>query len=244
MITIENLTLAYQGHPAIHHLDINFKPGSLTAIVGPNGAGKSTLLKGISGELNPSGGFINFHGISHKDIAYLPQQVQIDTTFPLSVFEFVASGAWSEIGALSGINFSLKERILQALKTLGMFEFADRMLNTLSGGQFQRILFARLLVQNKPVILLDEPFNHIDEQTAKDLLSIIASWNKEKRTILAALHDMNHVKQHFPQTLILARECIAFGSTENVLTDENFLKARKISESFDANAPVCMRGVN
>jgi zinc/manganese transport system ATP-binding protein len=111
----------------------------------------------------------------------------------------------------------------------------------LSVGQFQRALFARLLLQDAKLILLDEPFNAIDARTCEDLLQVVSHWRQEGRTVLAVLHDMNQVSEHFDQTLLLARELIAWGPTREVLTPENLLRARQISTHWDENAANCHR---
>ena len=101
------------------------------------------------------------------------------------------------------------------------------------------MLFARLLLQDAPIILLDEPFTAIDSKTVSDLLALVARWNSEKRTVLAVLHDEEMVRAHFPQTLLLAREKIAWGDTGAVLTAQNLLKARAMVEAFDETPPPC-----
>ena len=95
-IIFHDLTLGYDRHPAVHHINGEVEQGELLAIVGPNGAGKSTLLKGIIGELKPLGGSVDRDGLTKADIAYLPQQIDIDRSFPISVFDCVAMGLWRE----------------------------------------------------------------------------------------------------------------------------------------------------
>jgi ATPase subunit of ABC transporter with duplicated ATPase domains len=102
-ITFNDLTLGYDRHPAVHHINGEVAKGELLAIVGPNGAGKSTLLKGIVGELKPLGGSLKLDSFTKSDIAYLPQQIEIDRSFPISVFDCVAMGLWREIGAWRGL---------------------------------------------------------------------------------------------------------------------------------------------
>jgi zinc/manganese transport system ATP-binding protein len=114
--------------------------------------------------------------------------------------------------------------------------FEERPIGTLSGGQMQRALFARLLLQDARVIVLDEPFNAIDTKTVADLCALVQRWHGEKRTVIAALHDLELVKTMFPEALLLAREPVAWGPTKDVLTAENLLKARRMCEAFDENA--------
>jgi zinc/manganese transport system ATP-binding protein len=240
-IDLRDLTLGYDRHPAVHHIDAEIARGALLAIVGPNGAGKSTLLKGIVGELKPLGGSLMLRGLAKRDIAYLPQMVEIDRSFPISVFDCVAMGLWQEIGAWRGIDAKGREEVLGALDTVGLLELADRAIGSLSGGQFQRVLFARLLLQDARLILLDEPFRAVDSKTVSDLIALIRSWYDEGRTVLAALHDMEQVRTHFPTTLLLAREVVAFGETRNVWTSGNLAKARELVEAFDEHAEICAR---
>ncbi len=129
--------------------------------------------------------------------------------------------------------------MVRALHTVGLAELADRSVGSLSGGQFQRVLFARLLLQDAAVILLDEPFRAVDTKTVEDLIQLIERWHGEGRTVLAALHDIEQVRAYFPRTLLLAREVVAWGETADVLTLENFTKSRQMT--FDAHAEVCER---
>jgi zinc/manganese transport system ATP-binding protein len=234
-----NLTLGYERHPAVHHLDGEVAKGALLAVVGPNGAGKSTLFKGIVGTLRPLAGRIERGGISARDIAYLPQIADIDRTFPIHVYDMVSMGLWRRSGLFGGIGRKQRGDIERAIAAVGLTGFEDRPISTLSGGQMQRTLFARLLLQDARLIVLDEPFNAIDAKTCADLLDLVERWHREERTVLAALHDIDLVKRTFPQTLLLARSPVAWGNTGEVLTPENLLKARRMCEAFDEHAEEC-----
>ncbi|MES1155278.1 MAG: ATP-binding cassette domain-containing protein, partial [Pseudorhodoplanes sp.] len=144
-LEFRNLTLGYDRHPAVHHLDGAVAPGALLAVVGPNGAGKSTLLRAIVGLLRPLSGTIARDGIDRRDIAYLPQSAEIDRSFPISVFDFVATGLWRATGLFGGIGKAAREKILHAIASVGLNGFENRPIGTLSGGQMQRVLFARVL---------------------------------------------------------------------------------------------------
>jgi zinc/manganese transport system ATP-binding protein len=241
-VSFEDLTLGYERHPAVHHLSGEIRKGELLGLVGPNGAGKSTLLKGIVGELRPLDGTIRRNGLRTHDIAYLPQQIDVDRTFPITVFDCAAMGLWRHVGLWRGIDQRRRRAVLDALSTVGLEQFEDRLIGSLSGGQFQRVLFARLLLQDASVILLDEPFRAVDSKTVSDLIALILRWHKEGRTIIAALHDLEHVRAHFPRALVLARELVAFGDTSAVLTAENLSKARQLCEAWDEDAEICERG--
>jgi zinc/manganese transport system ATP-binding protein len=238
-ITFRDVTLGYDRHPAVHHLDGEVATGALLAVVGPNGAGKSTLFRGLVGILKPLAGGIETGGLDHRDIAYLPQAVEIDRSFPISVYDFVGTGLWRRIGFFGGMGKAAREPIAQALAAVGLNGFENRAIGTLSGGQMQRMLFARVLLQDARLIVLDEPFNAIDAKTSADLLDLVRRWHTEERTVLAALHDMELVRAHFPETLLLARGPVAWGPTAEVLTADNLLEARRMCEAFDEGAAAC-----
>jgi zinc/manganese transport system ATP-binding protein len=239
-IALRGLTLGYDRHPAVHHLDGTIAGGSLLAVVGPNGAGKSTLLKGIVGEIPCLEGEIERRPAGEA-VAYLPQAGEIDRTFPLRVLDLVAMGLWARLGPWRSL-LPHRSILMHALAAVGLVGFENRPIGTLSGGQFQRALFARLIVQDARIILLDEPFTGVDGQTSADLLALIGAWHREGRTVVAALHDMAQVRGHFPDTLLLAREPVAWGPTVSVLTPVNLARAQALSEAWDEDAPVCDRG--
>ena len=241
ILHFDNLTLGYDRHPAVHHLDYAIRAGALVAVVGPNGGGKSTLLKGTVGSLTPLGGEIRLTGIETSDIAYLPQQSEIDRSFPISVFDMVAMGLWRKTGAFRRFGRAGARKVVEALDIVGLGGFERRPIGTLSGGQLQRSLFARLLLQDARLILLDEPFASIDSATVRDLQGLIRRWHGERRTVVAVLHDLDQVRSDFPETLLLAREQIAAGPTENVLSPVNLDQARRLTEAFDEGAAICVR---
>jgi zinc/manganese transport system ATP-binding protein len=238
-LRFNNLALGYDRHPAVHHLDGAVDAGALMAVVGPNGAGKSTLFKGIVGVIKPLAGRIDRDGLSARDIAYLPQAAEIDRSFPINVFDMVAMGLWHHTGLFGGMDKKARHRIDDAIAAVGLTGFEDRAIGTLSGGQMQRMLFARLLLQDARVIVLDEPFNAVDAKTSVDLFDLVRRWHGEKRTVLTALHDIDFVRANFPETLLLAREPVAWGNTTTVLTPENLLTARRMCEAFDEHAAEC-----
>jgi zinc/manganese transport system ATP-binding protein len=225
-LTVENLTVTHGRHPAVHHVSFALKPGGLMAVVGPNGAGKSSLLRAIAGLHSPAEGRIA--GFAPGEVALLPQQAMLDRAFPLSCRDAVLFGLWGESGAFRAT--PRPERVEAALDAVGLHGFARRPVGSLSAGQFQRVLFARLLLQDAPVILLDEPFNALDARTAADLLGVMRRW-----------HGEDLVRREFPETLLLAREAVAVGATETVLSAENRLRARMMSEAWAEGAAPCER---
>ena len=238
-LRFQDVTLGYDRHPAVHHLSGEIPQGALLAVVGPNGAGKSTLLRGIVGILKPLAGAIDFGGLDPRDIAYLPQTVDIDRSFPISVFDFAGTGLWRSRGFSGGIGKTEQKKIRDALGIVSLNSFENRPISELSGGQMQRMLFARVLVQDTRVIVLDEPFNAIDAKTSAGLVAILRQWHSEERTVVAALHDMSLVRTYFPETLLLARSAVAWGPTSQVLTKENLLVAQQLCEAFDDDAATC-----
>ena len=171
-LKFRDVTLGYDRHPAVHHLSGEVAAGALVAVVGPNGAGKSTLFRGIVGILKPLAGVIGLGDLNPRDIAYLPQTADIDRSFPISVYDFVGTGLWRRRGIFGGLGKNEQVRITEALGAVGLSGFENRPIGTLSGGQMQRMLFARVLLQDARVIVLDEPFNAIDAKTSADLVAL------------------------------------------------------------------------
>lgn len=240
-ISFENVTLGYDRTPAVTQLRTEIGDGSLTAIVGPNGVGKSTLLKGVVGTIAPFDGSLSFGSLAQNDLAYLPQQSDIDRSFPLSVVDLVSMGLWRKIGAFGRLCRKDRKQVAEAIAAVGLEGFDTRSIGSLSGGQLQRALFARLLVQDARLVLLDEPFSAFDSRTVADLLDIVQRWHGEGRTVLAVLHDHETVRAHFPETLLLARELVAHGPIQDVLTAENQLRARQMCEACAGPPHTCGR---
>lgn len=237
-ITLNNLTVSYRSHPALHHISGQFAAGSLTAVVGPNGAGKSTLLKSLVGLLPLAGGSVH-HALPHQRVAYLPQLSELDRSFPLAVRDCVLLGLWGQTGAWGRVTTPLRAQVDTALQAVGLQGFERRTVGTLSSGQLQRVLFARLLVQDAELILLDEPFNAMDAKTTAGLLALVQQWHQQQRTVVVVLHDDAMVRAHFPDTLLLARELVAWGPTAEVLTAPHLARARAMAEAWDADAALC-----
>jgi len=240
-VALENVTISYNRHPAVHHVSGLFASGSLTAIAGPNGAGKSTLLKTIAGISKPDEGHIHINATQGQRTAYLPQASDMQRDFPCSLLHMVTTGFWHSTGGLRAITPAMKTEARDAITQVGLRGLDSRDIASLSAGQFQRALFARLLVQNASLILLDEPFNAIDESTTRHLLEIIRRWHKEGRTVICVLHDFDQIRAHFPECLLLARECIAWGSSAKTLHPENLLNARFFRPDLNTIPEICER---
>lgn len=240
VFALNNLTISYSGHPAVHHLEGEFKAGQFTAIVGPNGGGKSTLLNALAGiQRNFEGDITMPNG---HTLAYLPQLPTLNLDFPCCVGDFVAMGLWKQLSWFRPFKSAHRESIKQAIARVGLGGFETRLLSELSSGQLQRTLFARLIAQNANVLLLDEPFNAMDTNTQHDLAKLLSEWRNEGRTVIAVLHDHALVRTHFEQTLLLARSAIAWGETRKVLSAPHLFKARQMAHAWEPHAPVCKQG--
>jgi zinc/manganese transport system ATP-binding protein len=224
-IMVTNVRVAYGRRVALEDVSGIFGSGSLTAVVGPNGAGKSSLLKTLAGVQPLRGGDITYSQPILGRLAYLPQQSELDRDYPITVAELVALGAWRNMGAFRRLSENLLPSIDTAIAQVGLEGFADRLIAELSAGQLRRALFARLIVQDASLILLDEPFAAIDENTTAELVQLIKSWHGEQRTIIAVMHDLDQVRSAFPSTLLLARRCIAWADTETALCADNLASA-------------------
>ncbi|MBE5215151.1 ABC transporter ATP-binding protein [Pectobacterium sp. A535-S3-A17] len=219
MIALQELAFGYHhNQPPLATLSGCFHQGSLTAIIGANGTGKSTLLKTLAGLLPPlSGSFSLGNGGKDNAISYLPQLSEFDRQFPISVRDLVLMGSLPHRGLLRSINANWHRKAADALDAVSMADFADRHIGVLSGGQLQRVLFARLMLTQAPIILLDEPFTGVDSHTTQALLQIIEQLHAEGRTILTVLHDLELVGQHFPTILHLTPDGHRWGDAQPLL---------------------------
>ena len=238
-VAMRDLTLGYQRHPAVHHVDCEIALGSLTALIGPNGAGKTTFLRGLAKELKPLGGSI-FKKRSLKTVL-LPQSHNIDFSVPITVEEAVAMGMWNQVGLLGAIGRNGRERIAAALEAVGLKSGDRRLLGELSCGVLQRVLFARLILRDADLILLDEPFQCIDSITVEDLLVVIDRWHEQGKTVIVSLHDLEITRSRFPRTIMLARELLEHGSSGETATPENLDRARQLCVRFDEHSKECKR---
>lgn len=236
-ITLQHLTLGYDEHPAVHHLSLQIPAGSLVALVGPNGAGKSTLLKALAGELRPIEGHVS--GLEGLRVAYHPQHHGLDMGFPIQVQDLVAMGLWHEVGALGRIGPAHWQRCHAALAAVGLEGFERRGIDTLSGGQLQRALFARLMLQDAPVVLLDEPFAAVDARTTDVLMGLLQDWHRQGKTVLVSLHNLALAASAFPHALLLARELVAFGPSADTLAPSHWQRALDMREPFEEAAEPC-----
>ncbi|MGB6102360.1 MAG: ABC transporter ATP-binding protein [Pusillimonas sp.] len=228
VIELDQVSLGWRDRVAVRDVSGAFARGSLTAIVGPNGAGKSTLIKGIMGLVSPMRGHIRLAGDARTHMACLPQQGELDRSFPITTYDLVAMGAWRRVGPWKRFSAPEHDRVQSALEAVGLADFGPRIIGTLSGGQLQRALFARLLLHDAGTLLLDEPFSAVDRHTTEDLMLLLQKWHQEGRTVIVVLHDLDLVRACFPQALLMGGQAVAWGATHEVLTPENLHLARHL----------------
>lgn len=229
MLKVENLNVVYDKHiHAIKDASFELETGNIYGIIGSNGAGKSSLIKGML-NLVPNTGTVTFNGEGMKSHAkrtsYVPQRVDIDMTFPVTVFDCVLMGTYPNLGVLKRPGKKEKERTLESLKKVGMEDFKDRQIGELSGGQFQRVLIARTLAQHSDLVFLDEPFVGIDVQSEKVIIKVLKEMAEEGITILIVHHDLSKVNDYFDGLILVDFGVKDYGSVEKVFTEKNLKEA-------------------
>lgn len=228
MIRIENLSVSYKETLALKDISLVLQGPTITGIIGPNGAGKSTLLKGMLGIIPHEGhAFIEDKEMkkSLKKVAYVEQKIHIDYNFPIKVKECVSLGLYPSIPLFHTLKESHWKKVADALEIVGLSDYADRQISQLSGGQFQRVLIARCLVQDADYILLDEPFVGIDSVSEEIIMNTLRELKKAGKTVLIVHHDLGKVAHYFDQVLLLNKELIAFGPTKETFTQANLKQA-------------------
>jgi zinc/manganese transport system ATP-binding protein len=204
-IIMSGVELRHHARVILSGLSGTIEAGSLTALIGPNGSGKTTLLRAIAGLHPLTGGRIDRGDLAAADIALLAQGSHLDRSFPITCRDVVALAA-TRLGPFRSIGKARMGTATAALDRVGLAEMASRPIQALSAGQFQRVLFARTIVQDARLILLDEPFTAVDAATIGLLLSVIQDWHAQGRTVIAVLHDIGLVRRHFSRTLLLTRQ--------------------------------------
>ena len=228
MIRIENLSVSYKETLALKDISLVLQGPTITGIIGPNGAGKSTLLKGMLGIIPHQGqAFLDDKEVkkSLHRIAYVEQKINIDYNFPIKVKECVSLGLFPSIPIFRSLNAKHWKKVQEALEIVGLADYAERQISQLSGGQFQRVLIARCLVQEADYILLDEPFVGIDSVSEEIIMNTLRDLKKAGKTVLIVHHDLSKVPHYFDQVLLVNREVIAFGSTKETFTETNLKEA-------------------
>ncbi|KZK07733.1 Manganese ABC transporter ATP-binding protein SitB [Lactococcus cremoris] len=228
MIKIEHLNVFYSENKALTDVQLKLESGGIIGMIGPNGAGKSTLIKAIL-NIIPYSGRILIEGKESKkflkNIAYVEQKSNIDLTFPITVKECVSLGTYTGLKLFQKVGSKEWLRVAQALEKVNLSEYANRQIGELSGGQFQRVLLARCLVQEADYIFLDEPFVGIDSVSEKIIMDILQDLKEQGKLILIVHHDLSKVKVYFDELIILNKEIIAYGKVKESFTHENLKKA-------------------
>ena len=228
MIKIEHLNVFYSENKALTDVQLKLESDGIIGMIGPNGAGKSTLIKAIL-NIIPYSGRVLIEGKESKkflkNIAYVEQKSNIDLTFPITVKECVSLGTYTGLKLFQKVGSKEWLRVAQALEKVNLSEYANRQIGELSGGQFQRVLLARCLVQEADYIFLDEPFVGIDSVSEKIIMDLLQYLKEQEKLILIVHHDLSKVKVYFDELIILNKEIIAYGKVKESFTHENLKKA-------------------
>jgi len=228
LFELENVSFAVPGRTLLQPLTMSIPAASLTALIGHNGSGKSTLLKILARQHPASGGTVRFAGKALNEwgdrefarkLAYLPQQTSAASG--MLVKELVALGRYPWHGALGRFGAIDRQKVDEAIELTGIAPFADRMVDTLSGGERQRVWLAMLVAQDAECLLLDEPTSALDIAHQIELLDLLAQLNKQGRTVVAVLHELNHACR-YASHLIALRDgaLIAQGKPADIVTEQ------------------------
>ncbi len=229
MIKIKSLTAGYAKHEVLHNINLDFKSGSMTAILGPNGSGKTTLVSSISGVLVPTAGSVEIDG---KDVrsyrpgelaetmAVLPQRV--DPAFGLTVESMVMMGRYAHGSGFFGYDANDNKICKEAIETIGISHLTERSVSELSGGEFQRVLMARTVAQQARMMVLDEAASGVDVAGKIELFDLLRRMNKSGATIICVIHDLNLAALYFDRLVFLSKgKVLLDGPPEKVITKDN-----------------------
>ena len=227
-LSIHDMTVAYHRKPVVWDIDFNAEPGELTAIVGPNGAGKSTLIAAVLDLVPRVAGTVRFFGQEYSDVrhrvGYVPQRESVDWEFPVNALDVVTMGLYHKIGWFRPVTRKFKDQALEALRQVGMQDYAQRQINQLSGGQQQRVFLARALVQDADLYLMDEPFAGVDAATERAIIDILHALRARGKTSLVVHHDLQTVPEYFDHVMLLNMRMVAAGPTSEVFNEDNLRK--------------------
>lgn len=229
MLTTKGLTVVYDGgNTALDSVSVTLDKGAVIGIIGPNGAGKSTFMKAVLDLIDHEGEVLLSNEPGKKTtghVAYVEQKSHIDYNFPITVKECVSLGTYKKVGLFRRLGKKEWEKVDAVLEQVGLLDFKDRPIKTLSGGQFQRMLVARCLIQESDMIFLDEPFVGIDLVSEKIIVNILKDLRSQGKTILVVHHDLSKVKHYFDKVMILNKELIAYGDVDEVFVPANLKQA-------------------
>ena len=217
VFSAKNASIGYSQTPVLTGITLSLSPGHALALIGPNGSGKTTLMRAllgsaqvISGEVSCPLGFLG----------YVPQNSDIDLSFPINVRQVVEMGMYPKTKLLRPLSREQKEAVSAALEQIGLVERARERFGTLSGGQRQRVLVARALVAEPRLVLLDEPFNGLDEPNREVLLSLISQAKAQGTAFMISTHDYRVATEVCDESLIVAGRQVAYGPTSQVFRPE------------------------
>jgi len=223
-LELEEVTVTYNGQPALADVSIQVPHGAQVAVVGPNGAGKSTLFKALVGLLPLRAGRILIHGLPlghHQDcVAYVPQREEVDWRFPVTVTDVVMMGRYGRLGWLGRPRPADRAIVRRSLEQMGIADLAGRSIGELSGGQQQRVFLARALAQEPHILLMDEPFTGVDATTQEATLRLLDQLRRQQVTVMVSTHDLSLATARFDQVLLLNRRVIAYGPAAAVFTPQ------------------------
>lgn len=231
VLQLRNLSVGHPGHVLFRHLTCDIRMGQTLAVLGANGTGKSTFVKALLGLVDPLAGRMSWPMGRPSEIGYLAQMTEFDRRFPIRVRDLAAMGAWRGFSLKTALDRDARKRVEAALVEAGVLDIAERPLHTLSGGQLQRTLFARVIMQDASLILLDEPFTAVDQSTEAHLLSIISRWRNEGRAVVLVVHDLSSVLDHCDEALLLGNGMVTHGPVRDVLTPDQLVTQGYLSGS-------------
>lgn len=228
-ITVNNISVSYDGNEVVKDVSFSFEPGKLIGVLGPNGAGKSTLMKAMLGLIHKDYGNVTLGtktvNESRKNIAYVPQRSNIDWNFPIVVKDTVLIGTYPKVGILRRPKKADKEWAMECLKKVGMEDFAKRQIGELSGGQQQRVFLARALAQQADYFFLDEPFVGIDVSSEEVIIDILRQLKAAGKIVFVVHHDLSKVTSYFDDLVLINKELIDAGPVNKVFQSGNMTKA-------------------
>lgn len=231
-LAVDDVSVAYaNGHLALHNASFQLGAGTICALVGVNGSGKSTLFKSIMGFVRPKSGSVKINGepvhaaLKKNIVAYVPQSEEVDWQFPVSVWDVTMMGRYGAMNFLRIPRAEDKAKVEESLRRVSMWEFKDRQIGELSGGQKKRVFLARALAQGGRVILLDEPFTGVDVKTEEAIIQLLRELRRTGCIILVSTHNLGSVPEFCDQVVLINRTVLAYGPTCDVFTEQNLAVA-------------------
>lgn len=223
-LEVKNLTVSYSNKIALTDVNFSMESGKLIGIFGPNGSGKSTLMKAVLNLTAKDSGEVQINEKTLEEvrgnIAYIPQRSNIDWDFPILVRDTVLLGTYPKLGLFKRPKAKEKKIAEEALKKVGMEDFADKQIGELSGGQQQRVFLARSLAQNADIFFMDEPFVGIDIHSEEIIINILKELRDQGKTLFVIHHDLTKVEDYFDELILVNKELVAAGAVSDVFTPE------------------------